>query len=147
MLAGLRCAMPYKHGHTCAHTVIARIEFTRKLLHFVFLLIYFLCPNKTSVLNVCVHLCVSVNAMSAPMCAWVIQFDLCSRHLGVHASVNVPLVAACVHSSSNAITVVLIGLRHPMPHCIIRLNSRLICAHGFGPLSSLQPPLTLASVL
>lgn len=88
-----------------------------------------------------------VYGMSAPMCACVTQFDLCLMYLGVHTSVNVPLWAACVHSSSNAITVVLIGLRHPMPRCIIRLNSRLICAHGFGPLSSLQPPLTLASVL
>lgn len=85
--------------------------------------------------------------MSAPMCARVMQFDLFLMYLGLHKSVNAPLCAACVHSSSNAITVVLIGLRHPMPRCIIRLNSRVICARGFGPISSLQPLLTLAGVL
>lgn len=85
--------------------------------------------------------------MSAPMCAAVMQFDLFLMYFGLHKSANAPLCDACVHSSSNAITVVLIGLRHPMPRCIIGLNSRVICARGFGPLSSLQPLLTLAAVL
>lgn len=87
------------------------------------------------VLNVCTIVCLC-NTIDLSFCTWVYTRVW-----------TYPCGPMRVYFFSNAITVVLIGLRHPMPCCIIRLNSRLICAHDFGLLSSLQPLLTLAVML